>query len=113
MHHAVAGLATLLTAADVQAFEVGRQVAAAVSSAFQEPMELKLERVCRPFLLLHVNRSPIPSEPLTARPVFCKARAALWEWMLSGGVAWSEDRYAAGMRAKALRARTSWAEAPC
>jgi hypothetical protein len=46
-----------LQAADpVQAIAAGRLASRVVSAAFPPPMELKFERVCQPFMLLHVNR---------------------------------------------------------
>ena len=38
------------------AIRVARDAAKVVSSAFPDPVEIKFERVCQPFLLLHVNR---------------------------------------------------------
>lgn len=46
-----------LQAADArQAIAAGRLASKLVTAAFPPPMELKFERVCHPFLLLHVNR---------------------------------------------------------
>ncbi|KAL4859641.1 DNA polymerase delta catalytic subunit [Chlorella vulgaris] len=39
-----------------QAIAAGRLASKLVTAAFPPPMELKFERVCHPFLLLHVNR---------------------------------------------------------
>lgn len=38
------------------AIRVAREAAKVVSAAFPDPVEIKFERVCQPFLLLHVNR---------------------------------------------------------
>jgi DNA polymerase delta subunit 1 len=38
------------------AISVGRQASGVVSATFPDPMELKFERVCAPFMLFHVNR---------------------------------------------------------
>lgn len=35
---------------------LGRKAASVVSARFPAEMELKFEAICRPFLLLHVNR---------------------------------------------------------
>lgn len=40
----------------LQAFQVGAEAAKMVTSAFPDEMELKYERMCLPFMLLHVNR---------------------------------------------------------
>lgn len=46
-----------MQAADAkQAIAAGRLASRVVSAAFPDPMDLKFERVCLPFLLLHVNR---------------------------------------------------------
>ena len=39
-----------------QAVEVGAEAAKLVTAAFPDEMELKFERMCLPFMLLHVNR---------------------------------------------------------
>ena len=35
---------------------MGKAIAARVTDEFPEPMKLQFERVCRPLLLVHVNR---------------------------------------------------------
>ena len=42
--------------------QVGRLAGELVSSAFPAVMDLKFERVCQPFMMLHVNRSAVPSQ---------------------------------------------------
>ena len=49
--------------------QVGRLAGELVSAAFPAVMDLKFERVCQPFMMLHVNRSPAPAF-LTCLP-FC------------------------------------------
>lgn len=39
-----------------EAIGVGHAAAAHVTSSLPAPMELKFEKVCAPFMLLHVNR---------------------------------------------------------
>ena len=39
-----------------QALELGRLAGELVSAAFPPVMDLKFERVCQPFMMLHVNR---------------------------------------------------------
>ena len=39
-----------------EAMALGRNAASVVSARFPAEMELKFEAICRPFLLLHVNR---------------------------------------------------------
>ena len=40
-----------------QALQLGRLAGELVSAAFPPVMDLKFERVCQPFMMLHVNRS--------------------------------------------------------
>lgn len=40
--------------------QVGRLAGELVSGAFPAVMDLKFERVCQPFMMLHVNRSALP-----------------------------------------------------
>lgn len=39
-----------------EAIEMGQKAADQVSEVFPSAMSLKYERICQPFLLLHVNR---------------------------------------------------------
>ena len=39
-----------------EAIQIGQMAAAQVSAVFPAEMELKYERICQPFMLLHVNR---------------------------------------------------------
>ncbi len=39
-----------------EAVKLGHAAAAAVSAGFPPEMEIKYEKVCQPFMLLHVNR---------------------------------------------------------
>ncbi|KAK9805765.1 hypothetical protein WJX73_007272 [Symbiochloris irregularis] len=43
-------------ASPLEALQIGAQAAKLVSAAFPEQMELKFEKMCMPFMLLHVNR---------------------------------------------------------
>ena len=43
-------------ASSPEAIRMAQRAAALVSSGFPDLMEIKFERVCRPFMLLHVNR---------------------------------------------------------
>ncbi|KAL3139857.1 hypothetical protein ABBQ38_004153 [Trebouxia sp. C0009 RCD-2024] len=43
-----------------KAIQVGRLAGELVSGAFPAVMDLKFERVCQPFMMLHVNRSALP-----------------------------------------------------
>lgn len=49
----------LPSASAAEAVAVAQEAAARVSDAFLTEMELKYERVCQPFMLLHVNRQPL------------------------------------------------------
>ena len=42
--------------APAEAVGMGKAIAARVTDEFPEPMKLQFERVCRPLLLVHVNR---------------------------------------------------------
>lgn len=44
-------------------WQVGRLAGELVSNAFPAVMDLKFERVCQPFMMLHVNRSAVPLHP--------------------------------------------------
>lgn len=39
-----------------QALQIGARATRLISAAFPEQMELKFEKMCLPFMLLHVNR---------------------------------------------------------
>ena len=41
--------------------QVGQVAGKLVSAAFPDVMDLKFERVCQPFMMLHVNRSGLSS----------------------------------------------------
>ena len=48
-------------ATKLEAVKLGHAAAAAVSAGFPPEMELKYEKVCQPFMLLHVNRYAVSS----------------------------------------------------
>ena len=57
-------------ASKAEAVKLGLAAAAAVSAGFPPEMEIKYEKVCQPFMLLHVNRCD-PRSHMSASSLMC------------------------------------------